>query len=207
VSRQRELADGLAGLGLSVTGEHQAPLLAFVDLLLKWNRKVNLVSRGDESRIVPRHLLDSLVLQTWLRGQRVADLGSGAGLPGIPLAIVEPERAFTLVDRSERRTRFVRQVVIELGLDNVDVITGDAASYRSATGFDTVTSRAVDHPATMWRLARPLFAAAGGRALLQCGEQHHDARFDAAYAAQFLSTFVPGLDRSHYLWVVDGPAV
>jgi 16S rRNA (guanine527-N7)-methyltransferase len=204
VSRARQLGESLVELGDDVDASKQERLLAFAELILKWNRAFNLISRRDEARIVPRHLLDGVLLNRWLGGDRVGDLGSGAGLPGIPLAIVRPEINFTLIDRSERRTRFIRQACIELRLTNVEIVTADIDSYRPEVGFDTVVTRAVGHPEAMWLRAQPLLAGArGARALLQCGEHSAGARFAGAGSARFLTLPVPGLDRPHYLWVVE----
>jgi 16S rRNA (guanine527-N7)-methyltransferase len=203
VNSRAELDDGLARLGLDIEAHQRERLLAFVQRLLKWNRAFNLISRRDEPRVVPRHLLDSLVLCSWLVGERIGDLGSGAGFPGIPLAIVRPELSFVLIDRSERRTRFLHQVQIELELDNVQVVTRDLARYRPEVGFDTVTTRAVDHPSAIWLLAQPLLARPGARALLQCGEQEAEASFPGAARAQLVHTPVPGLTRGHFVWVVE----
>jgi 16S rRNA (guanine527-N7)-methyltransferase len=205
VSDAAALEAGLATLGLELDTQARERLLAFTALLLKWNRAFNLISRRDEPRVVARHLLDALVLVRWLTGHTCADLGWGAGLPGLPLAIARPDIDFTLIDRSERRTRFLRQAKIELGLDNVDVITADLASYRPAIGFDTVVTRAVDHPEAIWPRARPLLAR-GGRALLQCGGQHAGARFEGAGSARYEPSVVPGLEHSHFIWIVDVPA-
>jgi 16S rRNA (guanine(527)-N(7))-methyltransferase RsmG len=203
VSSPAELDDGLTRLGLEVGANQRQQLLAFVQLLLKWNRAFNLISRRDEPRVVPRHLLDSLILCPWLVGGRIGDLGSGAGFPGIPLAIVRPELSFTLIDRSERRTRFLRQVQIDLRLDNVEVVTRDLARYRPEVGFDTVTTRAVAHPSAIWLLAQPLLSGPAARALLQCGEQEASASFPGAARAQRVNTPVPGLARGHFVWVVE----
>ncbi len=114
---------------------------AFCALLRCWNRAFNLVSRRDIGRLWERHVLDSLAISDLLEGKRVLDLGSGAGFPGLPLAITEPQRHFTLLDSSERKVRFLRQAAIELKLANVEVVQGRAESLDA--GFDSVLARAV----------------------------------------------------------------
>ena len=141
-------------------------------LIRRWNPRGNLVSRRDLDRLRDRHVLDSLGLLPWWRGS-LADVGSGAGFPGIPLAIARPESPVTLVERSERKARFLQQVVIELALGNVEVIEADVGqplASGSLTGrvFGTVTARAVAPPAVSWRLLRGLLAPTGV-ALLQSG--------------------------------------
>ncbi|MCZ6460073.1 MAG: 16S rRNA (guanine(527)-N(7))-methyltransferase RsmG, partial [Gammaproteobacteria bacterium] len=109
----------LLGVELSST---QVDLLAdYVALLKQWNKRINLLSRRDTERIWPRHVLDSLSILPFIRGPRILDLGSGGGLPGIPLAIAAPQHTFTLLDRSDRKTRFLEHVVLRLGLANVIV--------------------------------------------------------------------------------------
>ena len=118
----------------------QAKLLAYLDLLAKWNRTYNLTAVRDPGEMVSRHLLDSLAVLPYMHGKSLADLGSGAGLPGIPLAIARPDVAVTLVESNGKKTRFLREAVRSLPLSNVTV---DQARVQDATGaFDTITARA-----------------------------------------------------------------
>lgn len=146
-----------------------AKLAAFEALVRRWNPRHGLVSRRDAGRLRERHTLDSLTLLPWWSGS-LADVGSGAGFPGVPLAIARPESRVVLVERSRRKSRFLRQVVIDLELDNVEVVALDAARYRPAALFDTVAARAVAAPAAAWRLMRGLLAPGTGVALLQSRE-------------------------------------
>ncbi len=199
------LAAGLQALALQLDAATQSQLLAFAALLLRWNRAFNLISKQDEARLVERHLLDSLSLLPHLRGPNVCDLGSGAGLPGIPLAIARPALTFTLVDRAGRRCRFLRQAAMELALPNIEVVQADLADYRPAQGFATLVSRALDTPARLWPQLQHLLAP-GGRALLQAGPDSADAIFTGAAHSSFLSMQIPGVQRTHYLWVLDSAA-
>lgn len=140
-------------------------LEAYERLTRRWNARGNLVSRGDLERLRDRHTLDSLALLPWWRGS-LADVGSGAGLPGVPLAIARPESSVTLIERSERKVRFLRQVVIDLSLTNVEVVSADVGRHQghgSLDGrvFDTVTARAVAAPAATWKLLRGLLGREG----------------------------------------------
>jgi len=136
------LAQGLRALGLAPDPDRERALLHYLTLLARWNRVYNLTAVDDPDAMVQRHLLDSLAAVPLLRGGTFVDVGSGAGLPGIPLAIWMSDRHFTLLDRSARKTRFLTQVKIELRLDNVQVVHARVESWRPATGFDGVLSRA-----------------------------------------------------------------
>lgn len=151
-------------------------LEAFEALIRRWSARGNLVSRGDLHRLRARHVEDSLALLPFCRG-RFADVGSGAGFPGVPLAIARPDMPVVLIERSARKGRFLRHAVIELGLGNVEVVIGDAAGYRPEPLFDTVAARAVAPPAAAWALLQPLLAARG-QALLQSRERLARELFD-----------------------------
>ena len=164
IGRDRRTANVEAGL--SAPAKHK--LRAFEALIRKWNRYCGLVSKGDLRRLRERHICDSLALLPWCQG-RLLDLGTGAGLPGVPLAIARPETPVLLVERSERKSRFLRQVLIELELCNVELAVADAAGYHAERPFDTVTARALAPPPAAWQLMRP-FLAADGVGLLQSRE-------------------------------------
>jgi 16S rRNA (guanine527-N7)-methyltransferase len=197
VTEIHDLSAGATALGVSLDSGQLDRLLEFAALLKRWNAAFNLVSRRDIERLLPRHILDSLSLSRFLRGSRVADLGTGAGLPGLPLAIVHAQMGFTLIDRNQRRIRFVRQAAFELGLTNVDTIASEFARFRPGILFDTVVSRAVTAPTTLWRVAAPLLAP-GGQALLLVGANSDDVVSGAA-TIERIDIRVPGLSRSHRL--------
>ena len=136
------LARGLAQMALPLSATVQEKLLAYVGLLVKWNRVYNLTAVRDSAEMVTRHLLDSLSVAPHLRGSRVLDVGSGAGLPGIPLALARPEWQFVLLDSNRKKTRFITQSCIELGLTNVSVESSRIENYRPEILFDSVISRA-----------------------------------------------------------------
>ena len=124
-SERRSLIDAAATFHVNLT-EHQAgQLTSYLDLMIKWNKAYNLTAVTDRSEMIPRHLLDSLSIAPLLQaGDRVLDVGTGAGLPGIPLAIALPDVRFTLLDALSKRTRFLLQTIAQLGLDNVQVQHG-----------------------------------------------------------------------------------
>ena len=146
-----------AGLGLAAAAVEQ--LVRFAELLIRWNRVYNLTGPiRDVGELVDRHLVESLALRPLLRGERIADVGSGGGLPGLPLAISEPARSFTLIESRAKRVRFLRHVALELKLGNVQVAHGRAELLRPERAFDTVLARAVAPPAELLAICRPLTA-------------------------------------------------
>ena len=139
---QDQLARGLAVMEVDLEQGKQEKLLAFLGLLNKWNRAYNLTAVRDEAQMVSRQLLDSLSILPWVTTDHVLDVGAGGGLPGIPLAITLPDRRFTLLDSNGKKTRFLNQCVLELGLDNVQVIHGRAEDCRPPQPFTQISSRA-----------------------------------------------------------------
>ena len=155
------LSQGIDRLGLSLDAGVQLQLLDYVALLEKWNRVYNLTGNKTRGQMIVQHLLDSLSVAPWLRGPHIADIGTGAGLPGIPLALARPGFSFVLVDTQQKKTRFVRQAMIELGLTNVEVVQARAANYRPPALFTTVVSRAFASAADFVREAGHLCALDG----------------------------------------------
>ena len=137
-----KLAEGLAALPLELNASVQSGLIDYLHLLVKWNRAYNLTAVRQPEQMVTRHLLDSLVIGPYLQGPRILDVGTGAGLPGIPLALAYPDLHFTLLDSNGKKIRFVTQAVAELGLTNVDVIQSRIEAFQPECRFDTITARA-----------------------------------------------------------------
>jgi len=135
------LTRGLAELGQTLQPAAQDKLIAFVELLAKWNRTYNLTAIRDPLQMISHHLLDSLAVLPHLPAGTLADVGSGGGLPGIPLAIAAPERRVTLNDANHKKAAFLRQAVIELGLANADVHAGRVEAWRPASPFACVIAR------------------------------------------------------------------
>ena len=139
---QRQLDEGLAQMNLTLNASQQRQLLAFLALLAKWNKAFNLTAVRDEQDMVSRQLLDSLSILPFVTTRHLLDVGAGGGLPGIPLAIARPETQFTLLDSNGKKARFLRQVVLELGLRNVSVIHRRAEVYQPRDLFTQISSRA-----------------------------------------------------------------
>lgn len=152
---EQQLADGLERLGLATSPESRARLLAFVRLLDRWNRVFNLTAVRDADRVVSVHILDSLAVLPHLAGSRVIDVGSGGGLPGVPLAIMRPEWSLTLLDSNSKKCAFLRQAAAELGLANVAVAECRVESFR-APPFDSIVSRAFSEIAPFLEATRHL---------------------------------------------------
>ena len=184
---------------LDIAADAQAKLLAYVALLAKWNHTYNLTAVRDPAAMVPRHLLDSLAVLPYVHGTTLADLGSGAGLPGIPLAIARPDLRVTLVESNGKKARFLREAVRSLPLANVQVAQARVQDIRGA--FDSVTARAFASLGEMLSWGGHLLAP-GGRWLAMKG--HVDAAEIAAVPAAFqvLATHalsVPGSDGERCL--------
>ncbi|RMA82124.1 16S rRNA (guanine(527)-N(7))-methyltransferase RsmG [Umboniibacter marinipuniceus] len=137
---QRQIESGLKDLDLNV--EATDKLARFVMLMDKWNKAYNLTSVRNAEDMVPRHILDSIVVMPHLEGTRFIDVGTGPGLPGLPLAIAMPHCHFTLLDSNGKRTRFMFQAALELGLDNIEIINSRVEAYQPAQPYDGVLSRA-----------------------------------------------------------------
>lgn len=142
VTIDKVLQEGLHALQVQANARQKALLLQYLSLLMKWNEHFNLTAIREPLAMVAGHLLDSLSVQEHLQGEQILDIGSGAGLPGIPLAIMSPAKQFTLLDGNGKKTRFMLQAASELGLKNVEVVKARVEEYRPGKGFDTVISRA-----------------------------------------------------------------
>jgi len=164
------LDHGTGELALALPSSTKAKLLQYGALLTKWNRTYNLTAIRGAREIVIQHLLDSLSVLPHLlvaKGERLADVGSGSGAPGLPLAIVRPDLYVTLNDASEKKAAFLRQAAIELELANVDVHHGRAEAWQPASGFHLVISRAFAELSTFIRVCRHLLASGGWLAAMK----------------------------------------
>ena len=117
-------------------------ILVYLELLMKWNKAYNLTAIRSQEQMLSHHILDSLSIAPYIVGPRILDVGTGPGFPGLPLAMMMPEKHFILLDSNSKKTRFVNQVVMELGLENVEVVTSRAENYEPDQGVNTVVSRA-----------------------------------------------------------------
>ena len=142
MDNRQKLQSGLKEMGLDLSGEQQDKLLAYVEMLKKWNKTYNLTALRDESQIISHHLLDSLTLPPYLEGaQTMLDVGSGGGQPGIPAAVCRPDLQITLLDANTKKTSFLQQAANELELKNVRVVSGRVEAVQGLRA-DVITSRA-----------------------------------------------------------------
>jgi 16S rRNA (guanine527-N7)-methyltransferase len=161
MSLAEKLAQGIAELGLDVAAETQCKLLEYLALIAKWNRVHNLTSVRDEAQMVSAHLLDCLAAVPSLEANTVLDVGSGAGLPGVPLALMWPHARVTLLDSSHKKAAFLRQAVIELELKNANVVCERVEAWQPPYPYDLVISRAFSDLPEFLRLAGRMCAATG----------------------------------------------
>ncbi|HEX7370953.1 MAG TPA: 16S rRNA (guanine(527)-N(7))-methyltransferase RsmG [Rhodanobacteraceae bacterium] len=195
----RQLATGLTAMHLELPAAAQSKLLAYLDLLAKWNHAYNLTAVRDPAVMVSRHLLDSLAALPFVAGPALADIGSGAGLPGIPLAIARPELAVTLIESNGKKARFLREAARSLPLPNVTI--AQARVQDASDTFDTITARAFASLADMLVWGGHLLAP-GGRWLALKGQLDHDEITDIPKLFQVTSVHaldVPGTEGARCL--------
>ena len=170
------LEQGLRELALGVQANAQQKLLHYLHLIVKWNKHFNLSGITAIQEMVPLHLLDSLAISPYLEGERILDIGSGAGLPGIPLAIANPDKNFVLLDSNGKKTRFLFQVKVALELSNVEIVDARVDEYLSTadTGeFSLITCRAFSSLSSIVKMIeKPL--ASGTKLLAMKGVYPHD---------------------------------
>ena len=195
------LASGARDLGIELDAARTETLLELVDELERGNAQFNLTAIRDRAGMLRKHVLDSLSVQPYLRGARVADVGTGAGFPGLALAVANPERRFTLIEATGKKARFVEQTAARLRVGNVLVVNSRAESYRPFELFDTVTARALSSLADFAAYAGHL-CAPGGRLLAMKGKRPDEEISALPKSFRVLAVHrlrVPGLDDERHL--------
>ena len=190
--------------GISLTDHQKNQLIAYVDMLNKWNKAYNLTSVRDPNEMLIRHILDSIVVAPHLHGERFIDVGTGPGLPGVPLSIVRPECHFTLLDSLGKRIRFLRQVQHELKLGNIEPVQSRVEDFPAEPPFDGVISRAFASMTDMVNWCHHLPGKTGRFYALK-GQLPEDeiAQLPDGYSVEFIEKLrVPQLDGERHLVVI-----
>jgi len=198
------LVSGIAALNVNVTDNQIEQLLCFIKLIEKWNKAYNLTAIRDREEMARLHILDSLAILPYIEGTRVIDIGTGAGLPGIPLAICLPEIHFTLLDSNAKKTRFVQQVVLELKLKNVQVVHSRVENYHPETAYDAVLTRAFSSLSDIVKLTSHLLNRRG--VLLAMKGQNLEAELELITAKKsVIPVSIPGTDVDRCLVRIELP--
>jgi len=202
---EERLRDDLPALGIRPDNEQTAALVRFLHLLDKWNRVFNLTAIGDVEDMVALHVLDSLSALPFLQGISILDVGTGAGLPGIPLALVQERRQFALLDSGGKKTRFVKHALGELGIENVTVVQSRVEDYEPADAFDTVICRAFTSLGDFARRCGALVASTG-RLVAMKGRFPERELKEVPVEWQVLETTaveIPGLSAKRHIVVLQ----
>lgn len=205
MSAETVLAGGLSALQLSGTPGLRDMLLAYVGLLDKWNRTYNLSAVREPEMMVTRHLLDSLSILRHLHGKRLIDVGAGAGLPGIPLALARADLRVTLLDANQKKAAFMTQALAELRLDNAEVVNRRVEDYRPEQPFDTVITRAFSDLPTFFGSTRHL-GSRGTRWLAMKGVHPDEELIQLGGAARVIEVAriaVPGMEAERCLVILE----
>jgi 16S rRNA (guanine527-N7)-methyltransferase len=205
LEERAQLAAGAAELGIAMSEAQQSTLLQLIDALQAGNAQFNLTAIRDRSGMLRKHVLDSLSLQSFLRGERIADIGTGAGFPGMPLAIMNPSRHFALIEATGKKARYVAGTAALIGVQNVEIVNQRAESYRPPTPFDTVIARALSSLEGFIAFAGHL-CAADGRLLAMKGKRPDEEISALPRGFRVLAVHrlrVPGLaDERHLIEIV-----
>ncbi len=202
---QQKLSFLLDSAGIALTDLQKQQLIGYVNLLHKWNKAYNLTSVREPEQMLVRHILDSIVVNPHLSGERFIDVGTGPGLPGIPLAIVRPESHFTLLDSLGKRVRFLIQVQHELGLTNIQPVQSRVEEFSGEPGFDGVISRAFASLQDMLSWCHHLPAKPNGRFYALKGvrpDDELDVLPEGVVVESVIPLQVPQLDGERHLVIL-----
>jgi 16S rRNA (guanine527-N7)-methyltransferase len=202
---ERKLGSGIAELGLALDREARSKLTQHLELMEKWNKVHNLTAIRDSSKAVSAHTLDSLAVVPYLTGKRVLDAGSGAGFPGIPIAVAEPALEVVLLDSSHKKHAFLRQAVAELHLKNASAVCERVESWQPARQFDCIVSRALAEIAEIVALTKHLLAPGGIIAAMKGIYPFEEIeRIPADFRVrQVHALAVPGLGAERHLVLIE----
>jgi len=201
---ETELQQGLKAMRIEASLEQHTRLLAFIDLLDKWNKAYNLTAIRNKRDMLALHVLDSLSLLPYLAdAKRILDIGSGAGLPGIPLAILQPERQFVLLDGNGKKTRFIKQAIIELKLNNVRVVHTRIEKYIPSDNFDCITTRAFATIAETLEIIEHFLLQDARILFMKSNTTEAElAKVNSKFDKEIISLNVPGIDAPRALAIL-----
>ncbi len=199
-----QLQRGLIALGLTLERDTQQRLLDYIALIEKWNRVYNLTAIREPEKMVSHHLLDSLAVAPHLHAKRLLDVGSGAGLPGIPLALANAHMHVTLLDSNHKKTAFLNQTVIELKLNNAEVCGERVESWKMQNKFDVIISRAFSDMAEFVRMTQHLLAPGGLFVAMKGLHPYEEIEKlpPDCKVRQVLPLAIPGLDGARHLVLI-----
>jgi 16S rRNA (guanine527-N7)-methyltransferase len=198
-----QLETGAQALNIHLNEEQIVQLDSYIHLLIKWGRSFNLTAIKEPEKIISHHILDSLSIVPYLWGKEIIDVGSGAGLPGIPCAIALPEKQFTLLDSIGKKTRFMTQVVAEIKLQNVKVVQSRVEAFHPEKKFDVITARAFSKVDKLWCLTQHLLAP-GGELVLMKGLNPQAELEKFSNRAKVYKLSVPGVLEQRHLVIIKG---
>lgn len=209
-----QLAEGVQQLNIQADDKQLDLLLQYVQLLKKWNQTYNLTAIEDTNEIISKHILDSLSVAEYLQGENIIDVGSGAGLPGIPLAIFCPDKQFTLLDSNAKKTRFIQQAAIDLGLKNVQVLHQRVEDFlpiieangKATNEFNTLLSRAFAASDKLFVSCQQVLKCLSeqGRIIFMLGKQNHLEALPNGYnVVDIHSIEIPNLEAQRHIAIVE----
>ncbi len=189
--------------GGMLSPEAEEAMMAYLALLSKWSKAYNLTAITAPDQMITHHLLDSLSIAPWITGTRILDVGTGAGLPGIPLAIYYPEKSFVLLDSIGKKTRFLTQVARELGLQNVQVVQSRIEDYETENAFAMIVSRAVMAASKLLTQIRGVSDQHTRILMMKGSYPHHELdALTVPYVVEPLT--VPGLTAERHALILQG---
>lgn len=197
------LEDGIARLGLEVSTAQVDALMDYLALLQKWNKAYNLTAIKDPKQMVIYHVLDSLAIVPYIKGDTVLDVGTGAGMPGVMLAIICPEKHITMLDSNGKKTRFLQNLKREMKLENIRIINDRVEAVPADNQFDCITSRAFASLSDMVALTRHLLAPSGMMAAMK-GPKADQEIIEAGLPSEQVRKYdldVPFLNEARHLLV------
>lgn len=201
-THQQQLETGLNTMGITFTHDQISQLLTYLTLLEKWNKHINLSGHRDIGTMIPYHILDSLSILPYLKGPHIIDVGTGAGLPGIPLAIMAPQHQYVLLDSRGKRMQFVKTACREISLSNSTIVAARMEEYQPPQPFQTVMARAVSCATTLMTQTKHLLDN-NGQWLFMKGQNPEQEMSEQAGKYKIIPLTVPKIIGERHLLIVN----